>query len=316
MDELLIPNVGPNKLIPWPDSKSTSLSDKDNEKRPFGCTFLLEDARARVKNVALKVEGNIDFHLKGDETDLNFYLKTNDQNLLSSIVVGCDARNKDEALQLTLPHVLRLTSMWCLKYRRPVSFYALDVFDNKHKAKWIMPSITPSVIPTLEQPKVTMWNTALTSLVAVFREGMTSNIHSHKFMSYYKILEAYPSNGPFLELVKYCENNGIEFARDKKNVTKELLHGAYAPSIHDHFLGMKYTKVKNELSEYRNSIAHPFIQTAYQDLDTYDAQVQLVGISNLLERMAIDILEDEFKLMAQVSNDKNFEIVHETYTKT
>ncbi len=316
MDDLLIPNVGPNKLIPWPDNKNTSLSDKDSEKRPFGCTFFLEDARARNQFVALKVGDNSDFHLKDDDIDINFYLKKNENNLLTSILVGCDAENKDEALQIALPHILRITSMWCLKYRRPVSYYALDVFDNKYKAKWLMPSITPSVIPTLEQPKVTMWNSTLTSLVAIFREGMTSNIYSQKFMSYYKILEAYPSKGPFLELVKYCENNGIKISRDRKSVTTGLLHGAYDPSHHDYFLGMKYTRVRDELAEYRNTIAHPFIGNGYRDLDTFDAQVQLVAVSNLLERMAIDILEDEFRLLSQVSIDKNMEIVHETYTKT
>lgn len=314
MSELLIPTVGPNKLIPGAPEKIISVSEQDHSIRPFGCTFYLEDTRARTKYVALEVGEDCDFHLKTEHSDINFYFQSDDKNKLCSVLVGCMANGKEQALATTFPHMQRITSLWCLKYKRPANIYSIEIFDKNNKAKWLIPTVTPSITPLVDRPVVTLWNTALTSLVAVFKEGMNSTIFSHKFLSYFKILEAYPSQGPFKEINNYCKEKNIEIPRESKVLFKEILKGAYDNKYHARYVGKKYTQIRDELKDYRNAVAHPFISDVFTDLDTLEVQAELAAISNMLERMAVEVLEEEIGLLSKVSPDNIYKQIAESYT--
>lgn len=314
MSELLIPTVGPNKLIPASPDKIISVSEQDHSIRPFGCTFYLEDTRARTKYVALEVGDDSDFHIKMEPSDINFYIQSDDKNKLSSVLAGCMTNGKEQALITTFPHMQRITSLWCLKYKRPANIYSIEIFDKNNKAKWLMPAVTPSITPLADKPVVTLWNTALTSLVAVFKEGMNSTIFSHKFLSYFKILGAYPSQGPFKEINNYCRENNIEIPRESKVLTEEILKGTYDKKYHARYVGKKYTKIRDELKNYRNTVAHPFISDAFSDLDTLEVQAELAATSSMLERMAIEVLEEEIGLLSKVSPDNIYKQIAESYT--
>lgn len=314
MSELLIPSVGPNKLIPGSPESAITKSEQDSSIRPFGCTFHLEDTRARTLYIALEVVGNSDFHIKMESSDINFYIQSDDKNKLSSVLVGCMVEGKDQALTTAFPHMQRITSLWCLKYKRPVNIYSIEIYDKSNKAKWLIPNVTPSISPRVVGPVVTLWNTALTSLVAVFKEGMNSTIFSHKLISYYKILEAYPSQGPFKEINNYCKEKRMEVPRESKVLSEELLKGAFDKEYHAKYVGKKYTRIRDELKGYRNAIAHPFISDAFIDLDTFEVQAELAAISNMLERMAVEILEEEIGLLSKVSPDNIYKQLAESYT--
>ena len=83
--------------------------------------------------------------------------------------------------------------------------------------------------------------------------------------------------------------------------------------MHDHFIGLKFTNVRDELSSYRNHIAHPFIDDKYFDFDTYELQADLVVITNMLERMAIQIIEQEIIALATVDEENRFDEVKNMY---
>ena len=314
MSELLIATVGPNKLIPGSSEKIISDSEKDHSIRPFGCTFYLEDTRARTKYVALEVGEDSDFHIKMGPADINFYIQADEKNKLSSVLVGCMANGKEQAITITFPHMQRITSLWCLKYKRPANIYGIEIFDKNNKAKWLMPTVTPSIIPLVDKPVVTLWNTALTSLVAVFKEGMNSTIFSHKFLSYFKILEAYPNKGPFKENNNYCKEKNIEIVRKAMVLSEDILKGAYDSKYHAKYVGKKYTRIRDELNDYRDAVAHPFIEDAFIDLDTLEVQAELAAISNMLERMAVEISEEEISLLSKVSPDNIYKQIAESYT--
>ena len=313
MSELLIPTVGPNKLIPSSPKRAITKSEQDSNIRPFGCTFYLEDTRARTKYVALEVGENVDFHIKTEQADIDFYMQSDDKNKLSSILIGCMADGKEQALATTFPHMQRITSLWCLKYKRPVNIFSIEIYDNNNKAKWLMPAVTPFNSPLVGRPTVTLWYTALTSLVAVFKEGMNSTIFSHKFLSYFKILEAYPSQGPFKIINNYCKTKSIEVPRESRVLSEELLKGAFDKTYHAKYVGNKYTRIRDDLKDYRNAIAHPFISDTFIDLDTIEVQAELAAISNMLERMAIEILEEEIGLLSKVSPDNIYKQLAESY---
>lgn len=314
MSDLLIPTIGPNNPVSASTEATIAQSERDASSRPFGCTFYLEDTRARTKYVALEVGRNSDFHIKTEQSIVNFYLQFNDTRKLSSVLIGCMAMGKKQALELTLPHMQRLASLWCLKYRRPVSIYSVEVYDKNNHAKWLIPSVTPSTTPLIERPVVTLWDTALTSLVAVFREGMNATAFSHKFLSYFKILEAYPTQGPFKQINAYCKSEGIELPRETKVLTEAALRGAFDATYHSAYLGKKYTRIRDELTDYRNAIAHPFTGDMFLDLDTYEVQAELAAIANMLERMAITVLDEEIQLLAKVSSDDVHKQIAKSYS--
>lgn len=172
---------------------------------------------------------------------------------------------------------------------------------------------SPSYIPDLVRPEITMWSAAITSLVAIFREGMNATSFSHKFLSYFKIIEAYPNQGPFKEINKYCIDKKI--SRAPKLISEEMLKGAFNEPVHSQFIDMKYTRVRDELRSFRHLIAHPFIDDSYYDIDTYEAQAELVALSNMLERMAISILEEEIEILAKLGENGKFDPVLRSYVE-
>lgn len=311
---MLIPNVGPHKLLPYVDQSIINKSENDHEERPFAVIAFLEDSRARTRHVYLTF-GNADsFHMKDDKGNIDFFLEKNNDGHLASLLGGCFVNNHQEAFELVFPHILRIISQWCFKYKRPISIYETRVVDNRHQATWGIPYTSPSVVPIVEVQGATMAETTLTSLFAVFKEGMNSQSSGNRFLNYYKILEAYPNKGPFLETIKACKSKGVTNPRSVPVVTSELLIGAYEEEYHSIFIGKKFTWCKEHLRGLRDALAHPFLdEKGYLDLDSLTVQLHLSAYANLLERIAIKVLEEEFLLWGRLSDDPNYEVAARSY---
>lgn len=226
---------------------------------------------------------------------------------------GCYSKSYIDAFENIYPHILRMLSQWCFKYKRPIGVYETRVIDKMHKARWSIPFACPNTLPKIDVATVTMAETTLVSLISIFREGMNSQSYGNRFMNYYKILEAYPSYGPFQETNYSYKKKNISVPRSTPIVTKELLTGAYKEEYHQVFVGRKFTWCKEQLIEFRDALAHPFLREGYIDIDNINTQAQLSAYANLLERVAIVILEEEFKLWSEISDDANFKAVAQSY---
>jgi hypothetical protein len=301
---MLIPNFGLYKCQPYCNEQLITKSLADTKNRPFSVTIFLEDNRARTKHVYISFDKLDRFHIKSDESKINFYMNKNESGHLISIVVGCFTTNYQRALEIVYPYTQMILSQWCMKYQRPIGVYDTHIKDLDNKAIWRIPHSAPNTLPMIEFPIVTMANSTLASLISVFREGMNSQSNGNRFLNYFKILEAYPSLGPFRETNLYCKEKGIKHKRSTLVVTEELLLGSYKAEYHELYLGKKFTWCKNELLEFRNAIAHPFLKNEkYIELDTFAIQAGLSAYANLLERVALKILNEEFMLWDKLSTD-------------
>jgi methylamine utilization protein MauJ len=315
---MLIPNFGPYKLFPCVEEEIIQMSESDSEERPFSVIAFLEDSRARTKYVYISFEEEENrFDLSINETTVHFFLEKNNDGHLISLMGGCFSRNHRNAFELIYPLIQMMLSQWCFKYERPVGIYETRVFDKKHKARWSIPFASPNTLPNIKFPIIILAESTLPSLVSVFREGMNSQSHANRFLNYYKILEAYPSKGPFKETATHCKNKGIDCPRTKPRVTESLLIGAYQAEYHERFIDQKFTWCKKELLEFRDAIAHPFLDRKepekYIDLDSISTQAQLSAYANLLERIALAILREEFILWGKLSDDPHYAAMARSY---
>lgn len=313
MNDLLIPTVSPNKLIPFSDEKNIKQSLNDKSIRPIGCTYFLEDTRARTKYLALKCKEDMSFRVKGNDSEINYYMQTNVDGFLSSVLVGCETNIYENAIQITYPSILNLTSLWCFKYKRPVGIYAIDICDKKHNALWRMPNVIPDNIPTIDLPECSISNVSLSHLISIFKEGMNAISFTHKIQSYFKILEAYPNQAPFLQINNMYNQKGKSIKRKRLVVTEEMLKGAYDESIHKTFIGMKFTRVKQEINNIRNAISHPFIDNKFVEYDSFETQSVFAAYSIMLERISIEIIEQEIKNIISISEQDSSYNVWKSY---
>ena len=137
--------------------------------------------------------------------------------------------------------------------------------------------------------------------MALFREGMASTHASQRFLSYYKILDAWKNgDGPFKLTNEQLKAKGI--------VRRRLLLDAgmftNKPATHDYseVLGKKFTWCIDRMNEPRKFMAHPFDeQGQFLSLDDPLTQAALSQAANMAERMAIEILVEEIKLLRSLA---------------
>lgn len=300
---MLIPNIGPHKFLQYKSDDITKKSIIDTEIRPFSVTCYLEDTRAREKHIFLRIGEDDSFHVEMNNEQIDFFLNENEKGFINYLLGGCFRASYIEAYELVFPHLQSIITQWVFKYKRPINIYEVRIIDKKHNAAWGIPHSRPNTIPKIDVPIVNFQDSAISALFAIFREGMNSVSYSNKFLSYYKILESYPNNGPFKETNNFFENNNIKNVRGRPKVTKGLLKGAYTEKYHKNFLDKKFTRCRDKLRDYRDAVAHPFLTDGYINLDDIGTQSELSAYANLVERMALSILEEELRLWIEYSND-------------
>jgi len=286
----------------------------DFEVRPFAVICFLEDTRARTRHVYITPGEAATFHVATEAGQIDFFVAENESKQIVSIMAGCFKSTYREAFEFAYPHLLRIFSQWSFRFRRPVSLYETRVIDKRHRATWGIPPICPNTLPSLTVPMVTLSNASLSSLVAVFREGMNATSSAHRFLSYFKILEAYPSGGPFGETNRASKSLKREVQRQSPTVTLELMAGAFSEPHHREFVGKKATWCRDRLNALRNAVGHPFVDgNQYIDLDSVEGQAQLATSADLLERLAAAILDEEFRLWGELSQTPGYTAMSKSY---
>ena len=97
-------------------------------------------------------------------------------------------------------------------------------------------------------------------------------------------------------------------------VTEQLMTGAFTEEYHREFIGKKATWCRYRLHRVRLAVAHPFLDGhQYIDLDTTEHQAVLAAYANLLERLAIAILDDEFRLWGEFVDEPGYAEMSKSY---
>lgn len=290
----LIPNVGPHHWMPSSPTETLNASDSDKSLRPIAVSFLLEDPRARTQHVYVTIEQAREFHHGTGDQTLKFWLEDNEQGLLRAITVGAFDQSTESAFKRASSSVYALLSLWSYQYVRPFSISEARLEDKKHGAIWTIPKFCAAAA-SLSGTSLTFSPTSdIGSLFALFREGMNSTSFAYRFLSYYKIAEAWKDKkGPFASLIAEALRKGKTPSFPSRIVTEDFLTGSYRPAYHACYLNKKFTWCVDNLEDIRAVLAHPFNKTShFANLDSPDVQAHLGALANLIERIAIQILVD------------------------
>lgn len=315
--DLLIPTIGPHHWVPMSPPNTIKASDVDATLRPISIVFFLEDPRARTQHVYVTLSEEKDFHYGENEDAVNIWLEGNQEGLLQAITVGVFDTSTQSAFLRASERIYSMLSLWTYQYKRPFSIQEVKLFDKTHQAQWMIPKFCPKPI-TLRLSLLSLHQEShIGSLFALFREGMNSTSFAYRFLSYFKIAEAWKGRkGPFAWVVHEANRKGKSPDFPVRKVDKELLGGSYRPEYHDVFLNKKFTWCIDQLEEIRALIAHPFNKfSEFTNLDSPDAQAHLGAIANLTERIAIQLLEDVLEKYEQLDESGIGNQIRGVYSK-
>ncbi len=312
-DNLHIPHIGAHHWIPQSQKENIKASEEDTKKRPISIRFFLEDTRARTPYVFGKLPKTKDFHANYDNDNIDFRFEENSNlGLLQSIFVGLHTESAKKAFDTASTHLLSMLSIMSYRYRRPFCIRSVCIVDDNHQAKWL-------IHPTCQNPieiELPQWgfiqSEPIGTMFALFREGMNSNSDSYRFLCFFKIIESWKKRKCAFKSTddKYKKIYASVSKRNTLKVTKTLLSGAYCHKYHDNFIERKFKDIFEELSEIRDMIAHPFKDKKsaekveyFFNLDAPEYQAYIGAFSNLVERMATKILDEELQILASIDSN-------------
>jgi methylamine utilization protein MauJ len=296
-------SLGPYDWLPASAPQTVTASDADAVVRPVGVTIFLEDPRARAAQVYVRPPAQTEYHVTTDEgAVVDLWLRaTPDGQFLSSVLLGTHAPSPKQAFDRSYAYLLSLISLWSFQAQRPMAVREILVDDRPHGAKWI---VRPQAqVPLKLNDLKGSFGVAhpLGSLMALFREGMASTQASQRFLSYYKILDAWKKGaGPFKLTNEQLTAKGIK----RRRLVFEEAMFMNKPATHDYseVLGKKFTWCIDRMNEARKFVAHPFDeQGQFLSLDDPMTQAALSQAANMAERMAIEILVEELKLLRSLA---------------
>lgn len=315
--DLLIPTIGPHHWVRMSAPNAIKASDRDSALRPIAIVFFLEDPRARTQHVYVTLDEGKEFHYGEGNEVVNIYLEGNQEGLLRVITVGVFDTSTQSAFQRASEPIYSMLSLWTYQYKRPFSIQEVKIFDKTHQAQWMIPKFCPK--PTILKLSFLSLHqeSHIGSLFALFREGMNSTSFAYRFLSFFKIAEAWKQQkGPFAWIIYEAKRKGISSDFPIRKVDKELLGGSYRPEYHNVFLNRKITWCINQLEEIRALIAHPFNNLSeFTNLDSSDAQAHLGALANLTERIAIQLLEDVLEKYEQLDDSGMAKQIRSVYSK-
>jgi Methylamine utilization protein MauJ len=309
-------SFGPYDWLPASTSETITASDADTTVRPVGVTAFLEDPRARAAHVYVRPPAQTEYHVKTDDGSVvDLWLRAcPDGQFLSSVLLGTHAETPKRAFDRNYAYLLSLLSSWSFQAQRPMAVREILVEDKTHGAQWV---VRPQAQEPLQLNDIKASFAAahpLGSLMALFREGMASIHASQRFLSYYKIIDAWRNGeGPFKLTNEQLKAKGMS----RRRLVLEEGMFTNKPATHDYseVLGKKFTWCIDRLYEPRNFVAHPFDeQGRFLSLDDPMTQAALSQAANMAERMAIEILVEELRLLRSLaSTDELGDRVLEAY---
>ena len=250
---------------------------------------------------------------------MNIWLEKSLEGLLCTITVGVFDTSTQSAFRRASAQVYSLLSLWTYQYKRPFSLFKKLSCLIRH-IKHVGSSQSFAQKPFLsDSPRYPYRKTPpLGALFALFREGMNSTSFAYRFLSYFKIAEAWSKKkGPFAWIIQETKRKSFRPNFPVRTVTKEFLGGSYRSEYHNHFLNKKFTWCVDQLEEIRALIAHPFNKgSQFANLDSPHAQAHLGALANLIERIAIQLLEDFLEVWAQLDDSGTAEQVRNVYAHT
>jgi len=247
---------------------------------------------------------------------VNIYLEGNQEGLLRVITVGVFDTSTQSAFQRASEPIYSMLSLWTYQYKRPFSIQEVKIFDKTHQAQWMIPKFCPK--PTILKLSFLSLHqeSHIGSLFALFREGMNSTSFAYRFLSFFKIAEAWKQQKVHLLGLLMKKRKGIPSDFPIRKVDKGLLGGSYRPEYHNVFLNRKFTWCINQLEQFRALIAHPFNNLSeFTNLDSSDAQAHLGALANLTERIAIQLLEDVLEKYEQLDDSGMAKQIRSVYSK-
>jgi hypothetical protein len=296
-------SFGPYDWLPASDPKTIEASGVDTTVRPIGVTVWLEDPRARTAYVYVQPPAQTEYHVKtADGAVVDLWLRaTPDGQFLNSVLLGTRTESPKRAFDRNYAYLLSLLSSWSFQAQRPMAVREILVEDKTHGAQWI---VRPQAQVPLQLNDIkASFDVAdpLGSLMALFREGMASTHASQRFLSYYKILDAWRNgNGPFKRTNEHLRAKGMT----RRTLMLEEAMFVNKPASHDYapVLGKKFTWCIDRFNEPRKFMAHPFDKEGqFLSLDDPMTQAALSQAANMAERMVIEILVEEIKLLRSLA---------------
>jgi hypothetical protein len=248
------------------DEQSIEKAWKDKKKRKFSIRFNLEDLRARTQYVHISLSEELSQSGPGNE-EINIWFEKNKKGFLRSILVELETTDHQKAFRIAHDRVASILSMLTFFYRRPcrVSFYM--IFDKTYNLSYstftFCSKAETLILPTASLSK----EVPIGSLLASYREGMNSLDLAYRYISFFKIYEAwYKEDFAF----KLTNNVLKQESRPEFKITKDFLSGIYIASCHKEFLdkSFKTKEVFSHLNYCRNLLAH-YMLDRYKELDPH-----------------------------------------------
>jgi hypothetical protein len=313
-------SFGPFDWITATEAAQIDSSRADVAQRPIGITAFIEDPRARTPHTWVKLPNTTEYHLKVDNGTVDIWVRGNSDGLMNSLVLGTFAQSPSEALSRCGSLLFSLLSSWSFQAQRPFAVRELLVEDKLHQAKW---QVRPQAQTPVKLNDITVslaGPNPIGSLLALFREGMASTQPGYRFLCFYKIIEAWKEHhGPFKQVNQAFAVQGKVPKRRVLKVEDDMFSGKCEPEKYQHLIGKKFGWCFEKMNDARRFLAHPFSSEGeFVSLDSPETIQALSDTANIAERMAIEILVDEIRVVQSLDSSGTTDrviagYIHETW---
>ena len=240
-----------------------------------------------------------EYHVGAEGEAVDVWIHGNADNQLNSVLLGTFAFSAQEGCQRSLALLFSLLSSWSFQTQRPVSVRELLIEDKTHGARWV---VRPQAQTPLKLNDITVSLGApnpIGSLLALFREGMASEQPAYRFLCYYKIIEAWnKSSGPFEQVRRLCADTGKIATRKVLKIEAAMFEGKWEREKYERLVGKRFGWCFEQMNEARKFLAHPFDSDGvFVSLDDPGTLQAISDLANIAERMVIEILVDEIRMV-------------------
>ena len=294
-------NFGLLDWLPASGSESIKNSQNDMSVRPIGVRIFLEDPRARTPHIWALMPERTEYHLEIEEKTVDLWIfAALESKFVGGLQLGTYAESAKDGLLRCAPVALSNMSTWSVQLQRPVAIREIRIEDKTNSAIWgIRPQAQTPLQPADLNVSLATGN-AIGSLLALFREGMASVQPAYRFLCYFKILDAWKNHhGPFAQTDEQLKAKGKRRDTSTLLLRDDMFAGKWPTDNYKHNVGRKFTSYIDEMDDARNFLAHPFRRSnEFVSFDDPRTLAHFADLANVAERMAIEVLVEEVKLIS------------------
>ncbi len=298
-------NLGVMDWLPASAPESIARALTDTMERPIGVRFFLEDPRARTPHLWAKLPERTEYHVAAEGKSVDIWIMPgSDPGTVAVMQLGTFATSAKEGFRRCGSIGLSTMSVWSFQLQRPVAIRDIRIEDRTHGAVWVVrpQSQTPLQMDAMD---VSLANpNAIGSLLALFREGMAAIQPAYRFFCYFKILDAWKNHhGPFKHTDELLKAKGRMRDMSGLVIRDEIFAGKWPREKYADLIGRKFTSLIDAMDDARNFLAHPFrYSSEFVSFDDPATLAHFSDIANIAERMAIEVLVEEIKLIASIDD--------------